>query len=158
MKGKKQIHRDVWVGLVLLVFSLIALVLSTQIRGEAKLLPVALSVLMAICALFVMLGGWRKSTQDGEPIHYAMTIKGSKYAFIYMAGIVAYYIGFRVLGYWVATPIFLIVSMKYLKVKSWKLNIIVTVFYIIIAFVMFVIMLKLPIYKIGIFGRFFRVV
>ena len=143
---------------MLLVFSLIALVLSTQIRGEAKLLPVALSVLMAICALFVMLGGWRKSTQDGEPIHYAMTIKGSKYAFIYMAGIVAYYIGFRVLGYWVATPIFLIVSMKYLKVKSWKLNIIVTVCYIIIAFVMFVIMLKLPIYKIGIFGRFFRVV
>lgn len=158
MKGKKQIHRDVWVGLVLLVFSLIALAFSAQIRGDAKLLPVALCVLMAVCSLFIALGGWRKSTQDGEPIHYAMTIKNSKYAFIYMAGIVAYYIGFRVLGYWVATPIFLILSMKYLKVKSWKLNLIVTVCYVVIAFVMFVIMLKLPIYKIGIFGRFFRVV
>ena len=67
-----------------------------------------------------------------------------------------YYLGFRYITYWIATPIFMIFTQKYLKLKSFKVNLLITVLYIILAYIVFVIILHLPIYKIGILGRFFR--
>ena len=43
----KKFHRDVWVGLVLLLFCAAVLVNAVQISGQAAYLPVALTVLMA---------------------------------------------------------------------------------------------------------------
>ncbi|HWP51557.1 MAG TPA: tripartite tricarboxylate transporter TctB family protein, partial [Clostridia bacterium] len=62
------------------------------------------------------------------------------------------------IGYWVITPVFLLLTQKYLKVKSWKTLVLVTVLYMAITFVIFVVLLKLPIYKVGILGKFFRIV
>mgnify|MGYP001053289599 CR=1 FL=1 len=53
----KKFHRDVWVGLVLLLFCAAVLVNAVQISGQAAYLPVALTVLMAVCAVFIILKG-----------------------------------------------------------------------------------------------------
>ena len=66
------------------------------------------------------------------------------------------YFGLRYITYWIATPIFMLLSMKYLKLKSWKVNIVITVLYTLICYVVFVIILHLPIYKVGILGQLFR--
>ena len=100
----------------------------------------------------------RKSKPAGEPFKYDMTIRAGKNAFIFMGFIFLYYAGFKLLGYWVTTPIFLILTQKYLRVKSWKLNLLITISYIVITFIIFVVILKLPIYKIGLFGKYFRIV
>ena len=126
----KKFHRDVWVGLVLLLFCAAVLVNAVQISGQAAYLPVALTVLMAV--------------------------KNSKYAFLFMFFIFIYYLGFRYITYWIATPIFMLFTQKYLKLKSFKINLLITVLYTILAFIVFVVILHLPIYKIGILGRFFR--
>ena len=52
----------------------------------------------------------------------------------------------------------MIVAMKHLKVKSWKVNLLITALYMIICYVAFVIILQLPIYKVGVLGRLFRYV
>ncbi len=153
---KKQIHRDVWVGAVLLVFCAAVLFHASRIPGEAAYLPVALGVLMAVCAAVILIGGLRKSQAAAGAFQYTMTWKNSKYAFQFMLFILIYYLLFRYVSYWVATPFFLLFAQKHLKVKSWKLNIAITVIYMIVSYILFVIVLKLPIYKIGILGKYFR--
>ena len=75
-----------------------------------------------------------------------------------MGFIVIYYLLFRYVTYWIATPIFMIFAMKHLKVKSWKVNLLITALYMVICYVAFVIILQLPIYKVGVLGRLFRYV
>lgn len=156
----KQIHRDVWVGAVLLAFCAVVLVLATQISGQAAYLPVALTILMALCAVFIILKGLRltREQQGKGPFQYSMTVRDSKHAMVFMLFIFIYYLLFRYVSYWIATPVFLVYTMKHLKVKSWKVNLIITVLYMVISYVLFVIVLQLPIYKVGVLGRYFRFV
>ncbi|MFV0497423.1 MAG: tripartite tricarboxylate transporter TctB family protein [Candidatus Fimivivens sp.] len=154
----KQLHRDVWVGSVLLAFCLLVLFLSANISGEASYLPVALSLMMLACAVSVIVNGLRKSKSADGSFHYVMTLREGKHAFLFMFFVFLYYAGFKLLGYWVSTPIFLVFTQKYLRVQSWKTIALVTVIYTAITFILFVVILKLPIYKIGIFGKFFRIV
>ena len=60
----KKFHRDVWVGLVLLLFCAAVLVNAVQISGQAAYLPVALTVLMAVCAVFIILKGLRLTKEQ----------------------------------------------------------------------------------------------
>ncbi|MEG0803922.1 MAG: tripartite tricarboxylate transporter TctB family protein [Pygmaiobacter sp.] len=153
---KKQIHHDVWVGAILLAFSIWVLVIALSISGQAAILPIALCAMMALCAAIVLINGLRKTKAAEGEFSYEMTLKDSKPALMFLLFIFIYYFGFRYIGYWATTPAFLVLTQKYLKVKSWKLNIIITVSYMVIAFVLFVVILKLPIYKIGILGPCFR--
>lgn len=154
----KQLHRDVWVGGVLLAFCLWVLFLAVHISGQAAYLPTALAVMMMACAATVIINGLRKSKPAGEPFHYAMTLGEGKNAFLFMFFIFLYFLGFKWIGYWVITPAFLVLTQKYLKVKSWVTIALVTVLYTAITFAIFVVTLKLPIYKIGILGKYFRIV
>jgi len=143
----KKLHRDVWVGVVLLAFCAVAFFLALQISGQSAAVPIALTVLMAVCALFIVLKGLRLTREQQGAFHYALTVKESKNAFLFMGFIVLYYLVFRYVTYWIATPIFMIVAMKHLKVKSWKVNLLITALYMIICYVAFVIILQLPIGK-----------
>lgn len=152
----KRVHRDVWLGLFLFLFCAAVLINAVGISGQASYLPVALAAMMALCAVFIILKGLRLTKEQAGEYHYPLTIKESKYAFLFMLFIFIYYLGFRYITYWIATPIFMICTQKYLKLKSIKVNLLITVLYIILCFIMFVVILHLPIYKIGILGRFFR--
>ncbi len=154
----KQLHRDVWVGSILLAFCLLVLYFSVHISGQASYLPTALSLMMMACAATVAINGLRKSKPAGTRMHYAMTLRNGKNAFLFMLFIFLYYLAFKLLGYWVTTPIFLVLTQKYLRVKSWKTIVLVTVLYTAITFILFVVILKLPIYKVGLFGKYFRIV
>lgn len=152
----KKCHRDVWIGLILLLFCAAVFFKAVQISGQAAYLPIALAVLMALCAVFIMIKGIRLTKEETGAFCYPMTVGESKYAFLFMFFIFLYYLGFRYVTYWIATPVFMILTQKYLKLKSMKINLLITVLYIILSFIVFVIILHLPIYKIGILGRFFR--
>lgn len=155
---EKKVHRDVWLGVVLLIFCIAVLLQALQISGQAAYLPVALSALMALCAVFIILKGLRLTRESGGKFAYPLTIANSKYAFLFMFFIFLYYLGFRYITYWIATPVFMICAQKFLKLKSWKVNLLITAIYMIVCYVVFVIVLHLPIYKIGILGEYFRYV
>ena len=69
-----------------------------------------------------------------------------------------YYLGFRYVAYWIATPIFMILTQKFLRLKSMKVNLVITILYTVLCFVVFVVILHLPIYRIGALGWLFRYV
>ena len=110
----KKFHRDVWVGTVLLIFCIAVFFTAVQIPGQASYLPITLSLLMGLCSVFIILKGLRLTKEQDGDFHYSMTIKSSKYAFLFMFFIFIYFLGFRYITYWVATPIFMLLSMKYL--------------------------------------------
>lgn len=154
----KQLHRDVGVGVVLLVFCAVIFFFATQISGQAAYLPIALTLVMALCAVLIILKGLRLSRAQQGEFKYALTVKDSKQAFLFMFFIFVYYLLFRYVTYWIATPVFMIFTMKYLKVKSWKVNLLITILYTVICYILFVVVLQLPIYKVGVLGRMFRFV
>lgn len=155
----KEIHRDVWVGTLLLAFCAVVLFFAVQIPGQAAYLPVTLTVLMILCALFILLKGLRMTKAQNEAdFRQSLTLKDSKHALLFMLFIAIYYFLFRYVSYWIATPVFMLYTMKHLKVKSWKVNIIITVLYLVICYVVFVVILKLPIYRVGVLGKYFRFV
>ncbi|BAL01607.1 hypothetical protein OBV_44080 [Oscillibacter valericigenes Sjm18-20] len=154
----KQLHRDVWVGVVLLIFCVVVFAVAVQISGQAAYLPIALSILMALCALVITINGLRKTKEQQGQFQYALTVKGSKHAFMFMLFIFIYYLLFRYVSYWVATPVFIIFAQKHLRLKSWWVNLLITALYLIISYFLFVVILKLPIYKVGVLGRYFRIV
>ena len=80
----RKYHRDVWLGLVLLIFCAAVFFNAAQISGQASYLPVALSIMMAMCALFIILKGLRLTKEQQGNYNYSMTLKGSKYAWIFM--------------------------------------------------------------------------
>ena len=71
----KKYHRDTWVGLVLLCFCAFFLINALQIPGEAAYLPIALSVLMALCALFITLKGLRLTREQNGDFKYPLEAK-----------------------------------------------------------------------------------
>ena len=152
----KNVHRDVWLGAVLLLFCIFVFVNAVQIRGEAAYLPTVLAIMMAVCALFILLKGIRLTREQKGDFKYPLTIGESKYAFLFMLFIALYYLGFRYITYWIATPIFMILTQKFLKLKSFKVNLIITIIYMVISYTVFVVLLQLPIYRVGILGEWFR--
>ena len=153
-----KFHRDIPVGIVLLIFSSIVLYFATGIKAEAAYVPEALAVFMIICALVITFNGIRATNTAQGDFQYKMKLSDSKNAFVFMLFIVVYYLVFRYVTYWIATPLFMIFAQKHLKVKSWKVNLLITIIYTVFCFVMFVMVLKLPIYRIGILGKYFRYV
>ncbi len=151
-----KIHRDIPVGAVLLIFSTIALYFAWGIKGEAKVVPMALTILMIVCALVIIFNGIRATNTCHGDYDYKMKLGEGRNAFIFMGFIIIYYLAFRYISYWIATPLFMVFAQKHLKVKSWKVNLAITVIYTVFCYIMFVVVLKLPIYKIGILGKYFR--
>lgn len=90
----KKFHRDVWVGTVLLIFCIAVFFTAVQIPGQASYLPITLSLLMGLCSVFIILKGLRLTKEQDGDFHYSMTIKSSKYAFLFMFFIFIYFLGF----------------------------------------------------------------
>ena len=91
----KKFHRDVWVGTVLLILCIAVFFTAVQIPGQASYLPITLSLLMGLCSVFIILKGLRLTKEQDGDFHYSMTIKSSKYAFLFMFFIFIYFLGFR---------------------------------------------------------------
>lgn len=149
-------HRDIIVGAVLLVFSLLVLSVAVRIKGDARVVPTALTILMALCSIAIMRKGIKETREGDGEYHYSMTLKNSKNALLFYFFVILYYFGFQFIGYWISTIVFMPLIQYFLKGKSWKVNLIVTVCYVVILFVLFVVILQLPVYREGITGKWFR--
>lgn len=153
---KNTIHRDVYVGAACLIFCAAVLGLALEIKPGANYLPLALSVFMGAMSILMIITGIREGGAAGETGSSEMNLKSSKRPILVYLMIAAYLVLFQTLGYFVATILFLVALQWYLKAGSWKRISFVTLGYLIFTYVLFVKILALPIYRVGIFGRLFR--
>ena len=123
----KRMHRDVYVSIGMLVF----------------------------CIVFIMIAVRLPSGAD-NPIRYETRLQDCKKPVLVFLFVVGYGILFRVLGFFTATPIFLIALFRYLNAGSWKKIVLITLGYTVVIYVVFVIFLGVPLHRIGLLGGLFR--
>lgn len=155
----RKIHRDVYISLGLLIFCAGAAIKALELKDGAEILPLGLILFMASMALFILLGGIkasRKAIAENTAITYDTTWNDMKKPLVVFLSLVAYGVLFYALGFFVATFLFLMLLFTYLNAGHWIKNLMITLVYEILIYILFVVMLEIPLYRIGIFGEFFR--
>ena len=145
----KKLHQDVYVGIVMIVFSAWAALAGLKIPGEPGVVPVAVAVIMLALGVCVLVKGIKMTVAGGE-ITYSMSwskIDVSIYAYL---AVVLYVVLFFVLGYFTATFLFLTGMMLFLKAGSWKKCALISLIAVVCLYVLFVVFFGVNVAKIGV--------
>lgn len=157
---KRELHRDIYIGVFLLIVCAAFLIYGwvSIAAPDARSLPCFLLAVMCLLSVSIIVKGIRatKEAEEGTSFQYSYTIKDVKEPLIAYGMCLAYLALFWWLGYFAATPVFLIALMRYLKAGSWKKIILITLIYTAIIYITFVPVLGLPIHRVGILGDLFR--
>lgn len=153
---RTKIHADVFISILLLTFCGAAASVAVKLKDGAEVLPLGLIAFMAAMAVIVLIGGIKKTVSGADNYPNSSSIKDSAKPVIVFCFIVAYGLLFHWLGFFVATFLFLVSLFMYLRAGSLKLIIPMTLVYEALVYVLFVKMLEVPLFRIGIFGHFFE--
>ena len=152
---KSKINSDVILGVLLIVASAAIFATASGYPSGAALYPKGLAIIIGILSATLIWTGLKKSADPNTP-KCPITLEQIKMPVIVYLFMVAYIADFRFLGFFVATPIFIFGVLYYLKSGSWKKCLLISVIFTLLCYVGFVIIMKVPIYRIGIFGKYFR--
>lgn len=144
----KKLHQDVYVGMVIMIFSGWATLYGLGISGEPSIVPVALAVIMLAFGACVMIGGVKETMAGGKRTYSVAWSKIDVSVYAYMA-VILYVVLFRVLGYFTATFLFLTGMMGFLKAGSWKKCALLSAVTVVCLYVLFVVLFGVNVVKIG---------
>lgn len=151
---KKQIHQDVYIGIVALVFCVVVLFLNTGLNGGAGTMPLLLDALLAIFSVVILINGIKKSNLSNEKQEKKfLTIDVLKYPFLAWCLVGAYVLLFYLTGYIISTAIMVLVLMFFMKQRNWKTMIAIVAVYLILVYVVFIRLLSVNVGGFGLLGR-----
>lgn len=147
MKGEntvklKNIHADVWIGLILIGLSIVFYMMSGSFANlDAATWPRVIRIGIMILSTLLVLHGGQLTKQNVDTTLPSMnTLAGAMAALVIMI-ICAILMNFT--GYFVSTAIFLPVGMFLLRQQNWKAILGVTVGLEVFVYVLFVMQLQL---------------
>lgn len=154
----KRLHRDVYVSVGMLMFCIAFINIAVSLPAGARSLPLALLLFMMVMSLLILYDGLKKTrlAKQGNPIEYDTEVRDCIKPVLVFLFVVGYGILFKVLGFFAATPVFLIALFRYLKAGPWKRIIVITLAYTVVIYVVFAIFLGVPLHRIGLLGGLFR--
>lgn len=151
---KKQIHQDVYIGILCLIFCAAVFYLNYGLNGGAGTMPLLLDALLTVLSLGILAGGLKKSKLPAdEQGKKAITLDVVKAPFFAWLLICAYVGLFYLIGYLISTAVMLLVLMVFMKQRSWKTMIAIDVVYIAVTYFVFVRLLSVNIGSFGLLGR-----
>lgn len=138
----KNIHADVWIGLILIGLSIVFYMMSVNFANlDAATWPRVILIGIMILSTLLVLHGWQLTKQNSDTTLPSMnTFAGAMVALVIM---VIYAILMNFTGYFVSTAIFLPVGMFLLGQRNWKAILGVTVGLEVFVYVLFVMQLQL---------------
>ena len=143
---KVKLHQDLYVSSIILVLSLFFFVKSLPFPFESGLYPKILMGLIVFLNFFGLISGIRKTRQRiSDNSSQTIFWNEIKKPLIALSFIVIYAALFHFLGYFIATPVFMIVFMLYFKGCRWKSLVFIPIFYLIFTYLLFVWQLEVPI-------------
>lgn len=136
---KKTIHSDVFVGIGLELLCAFFFFYGKSLPSAAKLFPNILLAFIAILSVFVIAEGVKKTKQmnTGEAIA-SISWDEIRFPLLTFGFSIIYYLLFRYVGYFIATPILLIGLMIFFRIRNWKALIFIPVGYLVFTYVLFV--------------------
>lgn len=151
---KKNIHQDVWIALLIFAACAVSVMLNKDLAAGSAAMPLILTGLMAFLGVIILIGGLKKSSAGS--VKKYITWDDMKYPLIGFAYIAAYICLFWFAGYFAATPIMLVAMMRFLKMKSWRTIIIITVVYTAVIYLFFVKQMHVSIDNFGWIGTYIK--
>lgn len=154
---KKQIHQDVYIGIVGLLFCAWVFYMNFGLKSGAGVMPLLLDGLLAVFSVIILAGGLKKSSLSAqEQGKKFLTVDVLKYPLIAWGMICVYVLLFYLLGYLVSTGIMLLALMFFLKQRDWKIMIAIDVVWLVIVYVVFINLLSVNVGGFGLLGRMLR--
>lgn len=151
----KKIHQDVWCGAALLALAGFAVMNSYELGKlsfNSVVLPWIACAIIAVFGVLILVDGVRKTKNaaaKGELPKQHFTAKDMKVPMTAFGIIAAYIAAFWCVGYMVATPVFMLGFMRYLKMKDWKVMAIITAIFMVIVYGFFVLVLNVRLDNFG---------
>lgn len=138
----KKIHANAWIGLFLIVLSVVFYVMAGSFSNPAAAVwPRALLVIITILSTMLLIQGIRLTNQNADTEMPSLDLlKGPMVAIVLIA---AYAVLMNYTGYFISTAIFLPIGMFALGQRNWKAIIGVTLGLELFIYVLFVMQLKL---------------
>lgn len=154
----KKLHRDVYVSIGLILFCISFINTAARLPAGARNLPLALLLFMTVMSVLILFDGMKKSdlANSGHPIEYETGLGDCIKPILVFLFVAGYGILFKILGFFAATPIFLIALFRYLNAGPWKRLITITLGYSVVIYLVFVIFLGVPLHRVGLLGGLFR--
>ena len=153
---KKQIHQDVYIGIVALIFCAVVFFMNYGLKGDADVMPMLLDSLLAIFSVIILVGGLKKSKlpakEQGEKF---ITLDAVKYPLLIWCLVVAYVVLFLLTGYLISTGVMLLVLMVFMKQRNWKVMLAIDAVYLAITYGVFVKLLSVNVGGLGLLGNLF---
>jgi uncharacterized protein with PQ loop repeat len=147
---KKQIHHDVYIGLVMLFVSLVALIKALPMPENAAQFPELMIVILIAFSLWITYQGIKKTqlinsgkAKKDDTISFEKT----KMPLISFVIVVIYTMLIEVLGFFASTTLFVAAFMYFYKIKDLKKIIITLVGLNAFIYFLFVIQLNVPLPK-----------
>ena len=143
----KLLHQDVYISLVVYVAIIFLLSVSVKLTGDSAVFPTMLLVAIGMLNTVILVKGIIKTKSmklENSTIINPIRMEIIKVPLIVFMFAVGYVIMFTLTNFFIATPIFMIGLMKYYKIKSWKMIILVTVIFNLLIYIGFDKMLNVP--------------
>lgn len=152
---KTKFHQDVWAGCGILVFCCFFALLTLGKPRGTMTFPIILLSIMTILSIPILVAGVRKTRASAETpmdndIQWAK-LKAPLTAFLFIAG---YVFLFWLVGYFVATLLFLPATMYHFRMKNPLLSGLVSIGYAVLIYALFVRQLNVPVLNFGYLEKF----
>ena len=147
-------HQDIYIGIIILAVCAYFAYLSFQLDTGSATMPLILLAVMAFLGAVILFDGIKKSRADS--VKPFLTFKDLKVPLLMFILIGIYIFLFFAVGYYVATGVFLIVSMFYLKQRSWLLMIAIAACFIAFTYFFLVMQLNISIEPFGWLGTYMQ--
>lgn len=145
----KKLHQDVYVGIVMVLFSVWATMYGAAINGEPGMVPTGLAVIMLLFSAYILADGIKKTRKADGEFKYSLAWNKIDVSILAYGAIILYIILFYILGYFSATFLFLVGMMKFLKVGSWKKVLLISITTVICLYLLFVVLFSVNMARIG---------
>jgi hypothetical protein len=153
-----KLHQDIAIGIIILLFCAFFGYESLQMDMGPAMMPLILLTLMAVLGVLILCGGIKKSRNASpeNPVKPFITLSSLKTPLTMFILILGYILLFFFVGYYVATALFLMCAMRYLKIKNWWLMFFVTAGFIAFTYFFLVRQLNISIDPLGWLGTWIQ--
>lgn len=141
----KQLHHDVYAGIVILAVSIYFLVQAREFPERAALFPNLILGLFIFFAILLLINGVRKMALQKRDLDVPaadeeerLTISMIKMPILILVVVTAYVFLINVLGFFVSTALFMVGILYMLQLRSLKMYLLTIIFTLLFIYLLFV--------------------
>ena len=152
MKERVKIHPDVVIAIISIIFATILIKEIGEYPADVKMFPMIFIYIFIMLMIIILIGGIKKTIKpDMVPeAEWWVKMEVLRSPLITAAFVIIYVALITVIGFYIATLIYLLIAMRFFGEKRWKVNIGVTIGLVVFCYILFDIALSvtLPIGKV----------